>query len=262
MLTSTLIDDCRVILGDPVGDRWTNAELLTYVNAGLRDIVTRTVAARTTPAYAGTVAMKLGPGTAQNLKTVRQDALTILTIDCNLGTDWIAETVYIQNACVYYNNTRYRALEAVADSVPPNTNPAWEEISIHASGPPLTEITQENLTTLLPNWQTAESAADGVVQYWGQSSTGSRVGTAFWVYPKQSASAESAENARQYLRISYVATPPPIETHEDLPIRTVYIDPLRDYVLSRAFAKSGNADITARAVLYMQAYQQSSIFLV
>jgi len=177
-----------------------------------------------------------------------------------MGTLWIAETLYKQGAYVYYMDERYYAKGDITDlNTPPETNLQWE-LTPSTSGNAPQQIAQENLTALIPNWKTAQTTSTAPIQYWAPEQ---HQDTQFWVYPPQALGAESPKQARQYVRVHTATVPAALETATDeIPLARLYVEPLQLYVLARAFAKSGTADISARAALYMQLYTNSSIFLI
>lgn len=258
MQVAELLDSVKIILGDVQEDRWTTAELLAYVNAGMRDIATRTTKLGI-PAYQQVYDSKLQEGAYQDAQGATSlQVLALISVDGLMGTDWIANTEYPEGTYVYSANVRYVATTDVCDAVEPALSPNWRVTTKTLGCPKPKQIQAENLTTIAPQWESAPADARGQSTYWGIDS---RQNTTFFVYPPQPADPESTQTARQYARLTMACVPADIQATEMIPLEQSYLDALQLYVLARAFAKGlSNTGDSTPATLYAQMYNQSPVF--
>lgn len=193
MLASDIIDRARLVLNDLDSVRWTDAELLKWINDGQRIVATVKI-----DASVSNETMNLVAGTKQTLPS---NALRLLDVVCNIDG----------------SGNSGRAVRPVDRQILDEQTPGW-----HSS----------SQSDTIYNWV-----------------YDNRDPLHFYVYPPAKSTAK--------LAVKLAVKPTDVSsTSSSLSVLDTYVDPIFNFVLSRAYAKdaefSANAELSAA---YLQVAQ-------
>jgi hypothetical protein len=251
---NTFIDTCELLLKDSANDRWTAAQLITYLNAGKDDICTRTGVIGMRPANVTTTNVVLVAGPKQ---TVPTGCIHLLDITRNMGRKWVTGTKYYEDEIVINSadGARY-----IVDSTHTSAAVITTDISAGrlVASPLGTEKAIErmenaNLQQLLGNFYGGEPDSDlSLVDYW---SPHIQDRDTFYIYPPQPNTVHL-----QYVEMVYSALAADMTAGGNLTLADHYQNALRSYVLFMAFLMDDDQEESAaKAERYFQLYSSDPV---
>ena len=243
------------------GDRWSFAELLSYLNSACRDIVLQTINNGMQPAYSKTLPVKLTKGAKQDLSSLVSDSIKIYDVTRNLGRLWVDTTKYIIDDAVYspLDSNRYISLttHTAAGTDPSADSTNWVASELIYQDFPIEKYQKDVLDLYLPSWISADPDDTAVVQYWIQSDNQRQL---FYVYPQQ-----PNNTGLQYVEITYAASPAPVVAGGSLVLGDIYQEAIVAYIMYKAFSKDDEVSDTEglpRSAMHYQEYTNNpALFL-
>jgi hypothetical protein len=218
-----IVDQAEIILHDTSNTRWSEAELLYYVNEGMREIVRIDATA-----YVKESSVQLVAGPAQSAPS---DANEIFDVTRNMGRTWVTATAYVVDDIVYNSSTRYKCLVAHTSGTFATdlSSSYWETNTWDESGPNIEQIPKLNLDVYLGRgWISDDPDDEALVTFWIPNEMNP---LKYWVYPQQ------PSTGMQYVEIKYSAFPDDIAIGAEITVGNRYESALLDYIVFRAYSK-------------------------
>jgi hypothetical protein len=264
----TIINVARIMLNDTDSDnyRWTDATLLSLLNAAQRDIATRSHALGIRPAYTVTETLELGAGCEQNLAdlSTTYTPLAVLNIDKNVGVTWVDEETWaVDDICVDPNDQNaYKCIVAhtgAGTATSPLSDSTNWVLTQEAHGSNVEHIHEANLDMLITDWHSAnenDTDTDGKeIEYWSEDQ---RDKLRFHVYPQQ-----PDTDYKMNVRCTYSAMPSSAgSVSTNIALNDFYQDAIREYLIAMAFAIDDEVDQNGNtnSGKWMQMYLNNGIF--
>ncbi len=224
----SLITQAGILLKDTSGDRWSEDELLFYLNEGQRQIVIDDSASNivNTPVL-------LQAGVTQQTP---DDCNELVDISLNLGREWVADTEYIYGQAVFSSEVRYICTDGHTSSS--SFDPSKFEAADFSTGMKIAPVTEANMDQLygddwaLPTMVEAANAKnfEPNVLAWVLKQ-GPDAYQNFFVYPAQ------PQIGRMYVEMTYSQLPSTVTIDDNITLRDKYAANILDYVLFRAYSK-------------------------
>ena len=262
VLVDDVVDEVSVLLSDTAHDRWTTAQLVTYLNSAQQDLATRTVATRVYPAYVVTEPVKLTSGAKQTLVNSTYRALMVMDITRNMGRLWVTGTEYEVDDAVYSVDTagaRYVCLVShTAGATDPDSDSTnWVASPLIKEGLNIEQWNKDNLDEYHGGWINAEPEDEARVRFWIPIENDKK---GFYVYPQQPNS-----TALQYVEITYAALPAATGAYGSaakITLADEYKEAIMDYMLYKAFSRHNDHPESplSKAGAYFQVYLNNSVF--
>lgn len=253
LTAQNIIDQVSILLIDTDHTRWSEAELLTYLNAGQRDIAIRTTTLGIRPAYTLTTDIVTVAGSKQTIPT---DCIKLLNISRNMGRVWVTNTNYVIDDAVYVSGIRYVCLVNHTSDVFSTdlSNSKWETSPL-GYGKIIEQIERINLEQDMPSWINAEPDEVSLISYWMPNDNDKNT---WYCYPPQ-----PNNTALQYVEMTYSAIPSDIIISASLSLGDIYQNALIDYILYKAYSKDDDvtdSGVAPRATLYFSSYLNNPVF--
>lgn len=240
----SIIDKAETRLNDTSNVRWSEDDLLSFLNEGQRDIAIRTTTIGIRSAYVAEEVITLSAGTKQTLSG-NTTATPIKLLDCvrNVGVSWIDTTVFYKGDIVY-DVTNSGAYECILSHTAAGTRPADDSTNwIATSENRMTNIEQmhsDNLDALVYSWRGANqdhTGSDGVLtQYWMEDEKDILI---YHVYPQQPDSSYKFN-----ILVSFAALPASVSAiGNNITLADFYQDALMKYIIYAAFGIEDEVDV-------------------